>query len=696
MASWSSSWSGRSNDSMRLTVTQGSQNVNNNTTVVNWYLDIIEVNGTWTNDPTGSYSININGSVYSGTVPGYAKHTTTRIRSGSTTVTHNADGTKTINVSASASGVNILGSASIPAKGFTLSTIPRATTPSFSGGSSWDCGTAKTINLPRASSSFTHTVTYKFGSATGTISSSATTSVSWTPPLSLLTQIPNATSGSGTLTVVTKNGSTTIGTKTASFTLKAPASAKPSISSFTLSDDVPAVVSAVGTYVQGYSILKGVIASSGYQGSTIKTATFKMGSVSANSGGTIPVIGSGTIEVTATVTDSRGRSTTSTQNISVLAYDKPTVTSWQARRSDASGTVENEGTYIRVDLTTSISSLLNGSTQKNSMVITVFTRERGTTNWGSAKRTINSTLSYSGTFVLPSSGGGTYLAADSYDILVTVTDKLDNSSVQKTIATASVFMHWSKTGVGIGKFHEQGRLDVAGDIYFSGELKSGVVPWERMKAEAGFIGTTDLDTLLSTGKYVQTQNAQATTARHYPFARAGTLEVVSYGTIASQTYIEYLNNLRATRSYYSGVWSDWFVEYLKTEDWTDLTSYLSSGISYVADGAGDLAGIRARRVGNMAELSLGNVVVASISVPIHGNVTNTNILENIPTKFRPATGISMGSGWNGRVWGGYVRPNGTVVIGSIVPDANASGTKTHTNEYLSGAVTYAVADPSIY
>ncbi|AWN03350.1 minor tail protein [Microbacterium phage Count] len=495
MASWSDAWSGRSNDTLRLTVTQGSQNIGNNTTVVNWYLDIVEVNGTWTNDPTGSYSININGSVYSGTVPGYAKHTTTRIRSGSTTVTHNADGTKTINVSASASGVNILGSASIPAKGFTLSTIPRATTPSFSGGSSWDCGDAKTISLPRASSSFTHVVTYKFGSATGTISSSATTSVSWTPPLSLLAQIPNTTSGSGTLTVVTKNGSTTIGTKTASFTLKAPAEAKPSISSFTLSDNNSSVVSAIGQYVQGYSVLKGVIASSGYQGSTIKTATFKMGSASANSGGTLPITGSGTIAVTATVTDSRGRSTTSTQNISVLAYDKPTVTSWQARRSNASGTVENEGTYIRVDLTTSISSLLNGSTQKNSMVITVFTRERGTTNWGSAKRTINSTLSYSGTFVLPSSGGGTYLASDSYDILVTVTDKLDNSSVQKTIATASVFMHWSKTGVGIGKFHEQGRLDVAGDIYSSGKLIStgDVQSAATVRSQMGrFLGTGDV------------------------------------------------------------------------------------------------------------------------------------------------------------------------------------------------------------
>lgn len=62
------------------------------------------------------------------------------------------------------------------------------------------------------------------------------------------------------------------------------------------------------------------------------------------------------------------------------------------------------------------------------------------------------------------------MAADSYDILVTVTDKLDNSSVQKSIATAAVFMHWSKTGVGIGKFHENGRLDVAGDILSSGKM----------------------------------------------------------------------------------------------------------------------------------------------------------------------------------------------------------------------------------
>ena len=489
MASWSDNWSGRSNDSMRLTVTQGTQNVSNNTTVVNWYLDIIEVNGTWANDPTGSYSININGSVYSGTVPGYAQHATTRIRSGSTTVTHNSDGTKTINVSASASGVNTLGSASIPAKGFSLTTIPRATTPSFSGGSSWDCGDAKTINLPRASSSFTHVVTYKFGSATGTISSSATTSVSWTPPLSLLAQIPNAASGTGTLTVVTKNGSTTIGTKTASFTLKAPAEAVPSISSFTLSDNTPAVVSAIGEYVQGYSMLKGVIGSAGYQGSTITSAKFSIGSASANSGGTIPLTSSGTITVAATVTDSRGRSKTTTQNITVLAYAKPKITSWQARRSNSAGTVQNEGTYIRIDVDTSVSSLLNGSTQKNSLTINVYTRNRGTTTWGAAKHTVTAALGYNASFVIPASGAGVYLVDDSYDVQLTVTDKLDMSVVETSISSANIFMHWSKTGVGIGKFHEQGRLDVAGDAYFSGEIES----LTTVKGQMGrFLGTGDV------------------------------------------------------------------------------------------------------------------------------------------------------------------------------------------------------------
>jgi hypothetical protein len=53
----------------------------------------------------------------------------------------------------------------------------------------------QTVTISRASSSFTHTVAYTFGSSTTTVATKTTsTSVSFTPPVSLASQIPNATS----------------------------------------------------------------------------------------------------------------------------------------------------------------------------------------------------------------------------------------------------------------------------------------------------------------------------------------------------------------------------------------------------------------------------------------------------------------------------------------------------------------------
>ena len=61
--------------------------------------------------------------------------------------------------------------------------------------SSVNLGSAVTIYTNRQSTATTHTLLYSFGSASGTIASNVGASVSWTPPLSLASQIPSATSG---------------------------------------------------------------------------------------------------------------------------------------------------------------------------------------------------------------------------------------------------------------------------------------------------------------------------------------------------------------------------------------------------------------------------------------------------------------------------------------------------------------------
>lgn len=71
-----------------------------------------------------------------------------------------------------------------------------------------------TISISRASSSFTHTITYSFGTLTGTIAekTSATTITSWAIPASFYKQIPNAKKGEGILTCTTYSGNTPVGT----------------------------------------------------------------------------------------------------------------------------------------------------------------------------------------------------------------------------------------------------------------------------------------------------------------------------------------------------------------------------------------------------------------------------------------------------------------------------------------------------
>lgn len=169
----------------------------------------IPTSGTW------SYSLTLNGSVKSGTFQGSVLTSWVEVASYTVSrIDHNADGSKSINIQGSVtgpSGTSFAGKVTSGSKSVALDTIPRA--------SSISCTTANiesnpTITISRASSSFTHTVTYRFGNLTGTIATktSSTSITSWTIPASFYEQIPNAKEGWGTLTCYTYSGNTLIGT----------------------------------------------------------------------------------------------------------------------------------------------------------------------------------------------------------------------------------------------------------------------------------------------------------------------------------------------------------------------------------------------------------------------------------------------------------------------------------------------------
>lgn len=367
------------------------------------------------------------------------------------TVNHGSDGSKSLTMSAvfyiraTLSGTyyeSITASANI-----TLDSIARASGVSASNVA---MGSATTIAISRASSSFTHTLTYAFGSATGTIATKTTsTSVSWTPPLTLASQIPKAVTGTCTITCTTYNGSTSIGSKTCTLTLTVPASVKPTITSLTAARVDGAVPSTWGIYVQTKSKATLTInGAAGSYGSTISSYSITGGGYTstASSFTTGFLNTSGTITFTATVTDSRGRvSAAATVSISVVAYSPPSFASYLSQRCLSSGTVNEDGTYIRGLVSYSYASCSN----KNTITRATYYKKASETAWTNASAAFSSGTAF--TF-----GGGKISTETSYDIKYTLTDAFTTIAIQDIVSTAAVVMDFKKggKGVAVGKVSE--------------------------------------------------------------------------------------------------------------------------------------------------------------------------------------------------------------------------------------------------
>lgn len=370
----------------------------------------------------------------------------------SRTVSHASDGSKSLAISAvfyiraTLSGTyydSISASANI-----TLDSIPRASSVSAAN---MTMGTAGKVNISRASSSFTHTLTYSFGNTSGTIATKTTvTSVSWTPPISLASQIPNATSGTCTITCTTYNGNTNIGSKTCTFSLTVPTSVKPTISGLTASRIDGEVPSTWGIYVQTKSKVKLTInGAAGSYGSTIKSYTITGGgySGSASTLTTGFLNNSGTITFKATVTDSRGRvSAEASVSITVTAYSPPYFNSFLSQRCLSNGTLDDDGTYIHALVSFGYSSCGG----KNTLKTSVQYKQVSATQWTDAGVTFASNTAFT-------YGKGQISTETSYDVRYTLEDAFSTISIQEIVSTAAVVMDFKNggKGVAIGKVSER-------------------------------------------------------------------------------------------------------------------------------------------------------------------------------------------------------------------------------------------------
>ena len=387
----------------------------------------------------------------------------------------------------------------------TISSVTQNVTVGSSGG-------AVTVNISRKSTSYTHTVKWTFGSHTAT-QTGRTTSASYTIPASWLSAIPNAASGTGTVTVTTFNGSTQVGTAvTASFTITA--GVNPSIGSVSMAARGAAYSAGVSGYIAGYSTAL-ITASNvaGVNGSTIKKVEFiRDGAVLSSNTTPTYTYTTGTLTGSSAtfsvrVTDSRGRTATkSASAVTIQAYSLPAITA-NAFRSNSSGTATADGTYIR------ITASATATPSANSITALTYATKATTASSYSSEANIGNGVTASG-----------FSNTTSYDVRVKATDKLGGVAYKYfTIPTASYTMDFKVGGKGVafGKVAETDNLvDSAWNIkapWFDGNWK-----FVREVNQAD-----DLNTVIAFGKYAKYSNGSATKPSNCPTDSAFTLYIFS-------------------------------------------------------------------------------------------------------------------------------------------------------------------------
>ena len=639
---------------LNVYIDEVSTDISANTSTINWQLTVSRYTYYHTLNKQGDSTLSL-------TLDGQNVHSSNPIwevwdgevtlASGSSTISHNSDGRKTLPFSCTFNTNNGLHGTITVSGNLGLTAIPRSSSVSVSAGV---IGSAVTININRQSSSFKHTVRYAWAGKSGTIASNVDTSATWTIPLDFANDIPNSASGTGTIFVDTYSGSTKTGTQSTTFTASVPANIKPTFSGVTLSDLNGAAQNLIpnsDTFIQVISNIKvafnGAVGSYGSSITGYYTEIIGKNQSTSSNGGSLGIMNyHGTIKIRASVSDSRGRwSNTKEVSVTVLEYFAPALSFSIARTGSTSST-------LTVTRNAKIAPLAVSGSQKNSMRLTFKVARLGTNSytvdngpatgsWTSISSLVNSQANLA----------GNYLANQSWVVIGTLEDKFTRSDFMVNVATESVVLSYDRSGVGVNKIREQGALDVKGSIYADNKP----IQQHQLTRNNGISILTkeSLDNVLKNGMYY------SHSAPDRPRNQNGWLLVQVYddAQYIVQTYWTATTETMLVRYRMDNRWGDWkeiatkddLQKYTQGTPWQNLTlqngwqhhpEYEKVQCSKTFDG-----------------------VVYIRGTCNGGKTTRESIIFTLPENFRPPTALFktvLNSNYGPAVVGIY--PGGTVVV----------------------------------
>ena len=428
-----------SNHTLRFEWSLQNQSITDNTSDIYWELYVdTDAYGAISLGGSQAWSVTIDGQTKSGADSGgFSKNSHKLLGSGTVTVTHSSDGSKTFSYSFEKLfgftwGGTYRGTYTGSGNG-TLTTIPRTSDLSVSNGT---LGESQTIIADRKSSSFTHSLRWSTNGFSGTLAEkSSATSWNYTPSLEIANDAPNGTSISMTFTLETYSGSTLIGSKSKTVTMSIPASVVP-LCDVQVSDRTTSF-EELGKFLQGKSSLHIKVTASGIYGSTISSYKVTVDGQTYNQAefDTAVLQGYGDMKVVVVVTDSRNRTKTLEYPIEVQSYNYPRITLLTVIRCLQDGTENISGLYAKVTYSFTVSSVSTGIPKLK------------------YKRTIDSSYTVinlpsgqsadKATQIFPADDGY------AYDIELEITDSYGTADRRTNLSTGYALYHVPKSGKGI-------------------------------------------------------------------------------------------------------------------------------------------------------------------------------------------------------------------------------------------------------
>lgn len=566
---------------------------------------------------------------------------------------------------------------------------------------------------------YTNYITIKNGSTTylslaGRIWSAGTANRTITLTSSERTTLLNAMASvksfTATIELVTKSGSTQIGSaSTCTCTIRtSQANSGPSISGFTFADSystTTAITDNDQVLIQDYSRLTVTpgTAAARNGASIVSYSAVCSGVTRSNTSGAALSLGtigtSGTRDITLTVTDSRGYTASVTQSVTVVPYSKPRVSSVSLRRTND---IETE---MQLVFNGSISPITVDGTQKNSLLYARYRYKlTSASSYNSYTSILGSVTATSSSFSFSNLELCNLDSESSYDFHLQIRDQLNSLTsldLYFVVSQGTPLVALRKKMVGINTPSPETALHVVGDTRIEGTLTPDEIDYPFDKPYFGTCSTAEATQVkvvscpgfeLKTGSRIAVQFTYGNSASQPKLNVNGTGDKFICSTDGMSVIADIWRDKETVDFVYDGSW--WIAIgclYATTAYYglTKLSSSISSSSTTLA--ANSYAVKRAYDRSSWTSISLTNALAIA-----YGGTGAKNAAAARTNLGIAATSLYNGTLTSGSITFNYGNYNFYVIIGRPSSTASRASLVVPKIMLTTSAVSFQIADESNY